>query len=585
VANTLSPKPLIGRNWFWCMLWGRGMPVKGVRQGNPFDPPRPVRLAVSRNGVGSGQVVVSDGEGLKDIRAALGPLRGPGGATLPADAVQIRFATQHARVHFCDALMDAPPVLARTVPVWLIVRAPRDQAPGWYTASLALSANGRDFAVPVQVCVGGFTLPDSRDFASAVGLTHSPDNVARQYYVPMWSDEHFRLMEPSVGLLGQVGNDTIHVPIITSGVGGSGKSGFRFEWQPMVRWVREGQGLRPDFTVLEKYLDLYTRHCAPPRGLSLYVWGSSSAKELADAYENRRIPSRENTTYTPPRIQVWDPRTGAVTNQLAPPFGDPGDEEFWKPMLDGVRERVLKRGWSERIVMLGLGGDIRPGQKTCERLKLWAPYARWDFLSHFSGDPGPTDGKLIATGGMEIGMREYPGQWVLTASQLEAKIQKPEEFLDLPTARWCHQEFSPPYLYRTLTATWGNLGRMGLDFWLVGKGGPQNTSFFNHVNALTVPGPDGAIPTVQFQMLREAIQDAEIRATIVRAYLKLPAEKQKPYRDLLDELNRRISWGSPMILSQQEISYGWSAYVARLHQAAAELTGAPAGAAWNEPPK
>jgi len=65
-----------------------------------------------------------------------------------------------------------------------------------------------------------------------------------------------RLMERTLALMGQVGNDVVHVPILLSGVGGKGKSGTRFNWQPIVRWVKTPQGLRPDFTILEKYLEI-----------------------------------------------------------------------------------------------------------------------------------------------------------------------------------------------------------------------------------------------------------------------------------------------------------------------------------------
>jgi hypothetical protein len=439
----------------------------------------------------------------------------------------------------------------------------------------------------VQVLVTGLVLPDAKDFSSTVGLTHSPDTVAKRYKVEPWSDAHLKLLSKSLALLGQVGNDAVHVQVLSSGVGGSGKSGTRFNWQPIVRWTKTDGGLAPDFSILEKYLDAYLKHCAPPRGISLYMWGASSAKEIADAYENRRIPSRENVKFAPPKVAVWDPKSGTVSEHPAPAFGDPGSEAFWKPLIDGVRALATKRGWPERVVMLGLGGDIRPGQKTADLLKQWAPYARWDFLSHFSGDPPPKDGRMIATGGMEVGMMEWPSGTALPTAQLEARVQKPVDFLELPTNRWLHQPYSPPLIFRTMTASWGCIGRVGLDFWLAStdRAAPRSTSFFSHVESLTVPGPDGAVPTVRFQMLREGVQDAEVRTAIIRAYLKLPEERRKPYRALLDELLVRMGRGSHFFLSQCELAYDWPAYAARIHLAAAELAGVKTGDTWEKPVK
>jgi hypothetical protein len=222
-------------------------------------------------------------------------------------------------------------------------------------------------------------------------------------------------------------------------------------------------------------------------------------------------------------------------------------------------------------------------------MKQWAPYARWDFLSHFSGDPGPADGKMIATGGMEVGMKEWPC-WTasLRLSQFEERVQKPYDFLELPTDRWMHQEYSPPLVFRTMPANWGCIGRIGLDFWDARsrvRGSPRSTSFFSHIESLTVPGPEGPVPTVRFQMFREGIQDAQVKTAIVEAYLKLPDEERQPYRALLNELGTRMAWGSPFYLSQCELAYDWPAYVARLHLAAAELAGVKSEARWESPPK
>ena len=591
VTETLPTKSLVKRSWFWTLVWTRGMPVKGVQMGNPFDPVLPVKMIVPRNGVGSGQTVLSDPSGLHGVSAAIADLEGPSGAVMPASAVQIRFAAQHPGVHYCDALMEEAPDGAKTVPVWLLLQAPKDQTPGWYVSTLNLEANGKRFTVPVQVLVTGFTVPDAKDFQSHIGMVHSPETVALHYKVEPWSDEHFKLMDRSLALMGQVGNDVVIVPVILGGFRPSWKSKplatTKSAWRaPLVRWVKTPEGLKPDFSLLEKYLDAYRKHCAPPKALCLYIWEASSSKEWADAYEGRRIPSRQYTPTVPLQVAVWDPKSGDTSAAKVPAIGDEGSEAFWRPLLDGVRRIVRRRGWSERCIMLGLGGDLRPGQKTGELMRKWAPYARWNLLSHFSGDPGPKDGKLIATGGLEIGLKEWP--WLLfgrplPALRLEERLGRPLDFIELPTARWHWQEYSPPLIFRTVPLQWGCVGRIGLDFWARGRGAPTNTSFFSHLNSLTIPGPDGAIPTVRFQMLREGVQDFEARMAVVRALARLPEDQRKPYRALLDELGRRMAMGHSY-LSQHELSYDWPSYVAKVHLAAAELAGANAKARWDAPP-
>jgi hypothetical protein len=173
----------------------------------------------------------------------------------------------------------------------------------------------------------------------------------------------------------------------------------------------------------------------------------------------------------------------------------------------------------------------------------------------------------------------------LPARGWEQEVEQQLDFLAMPTARWHHQEFSPPIMFRTLPLLWGSVSHLGLDFWMPGAdGGPSNTSFFVHVNALTAPGPDGAIPTVRFQMLREAVQDVHVRRAIIRAYLKLPEDQRQTYRDLLDEFTLRVAFGAH-IPSGGELSYDWPDYVARVYRTAGDLTNQETGASWDDPPK
>lgn len=343
---------------------------------------------------------------------------------------------------------------------------------------------------------------------------------------------------------------------------------------------RRGDKLAPEFSRLEKFLELYAKHCGPPQALCLYVWDASSSKEVADVYEGRKVASVTMKPSSPLLVAVWDPATDTTTDTEVPGIGEPGGEAIWRPLFEGVRALVLKRGWPERCIVAGMGGDIRPSQRVGEVLRDWAPYARWYLLSHFSGDPAPKDGRLIASGGLEIGMKEYPAGGCLPVAELERRVLAPGEFLELPTFRE-HDDNMTPFMFRTVPMKWGAVGRLALDFW-PGRGGPRCNSWFSHTERLTVPGEDGALPTVRFQMFREGVQDHEIRAAIIRAYAPLPADQRQPYRALFEEFVTRHDWGS-RYLSQMELAYDYPAYLARLHAAAAELAGTKMTHRWEEP--
>jgi hypothetical protein len=265
-------------------------------------------------------------------------------------------------------------------------------------------------------------------------------------------------------------------------------------------------------------------------------------------------------------------------------------------MLDGVRDIVKKRGWSERIIMLGCGGDTRPSQKTGEILRQWAPYARWNIFSHFSADPGSMfckdtagkealkAGKMVAIGGLEVGLKEWPSQCsgAATVAQLQERARQAKEYLELSNFRWMWAEWSPPMYYRALGLMQLRFTRVGLDFW---DDGPRGGKVQGSVPVRTAAcGPDGAIPTVRFQLLREGVQDVEAKMALLDALPKLPADRQQALTKLLDELCHRIGTGDAW-LSQMELSLDWPGYVARLYSAAAELAGGKPDPGWDQPPQ
>ncbi|MGD0897180.1 MAG: glycoside hydrolase domain-containing protein [Thermoguttaceae bacterium] len=546
----------------------RGRPVTGIAMGNPFDPVVPLRILLPRNGVGHGQAVLSDPDGLRGVGASVADFKGPGGAVLPAGSARLRFAAQGSGLHWCDDLLEKPAEGAKTIPVWLEVQAPKNQPPGWYTSLLSLEANGKTFRVPVQVFLTGFTVPDAKDLRSLMGVMHSPDAVADAYQVRPWSEEHFKLMARSLEMAGQLGNDIMYVPVII-GTHMGHKTG-------LIRWVKTEKGLQPDFRLFEKYLDLYLKYCAPPKAISLYVWSWETVKRAAEPPNRGPMPLRTWTPARPLEATEWDPQTGATANVAVPTVLDEGAEAFWKPMLDGVHAIVKKRGWPDRVILLGCPGDYRPSPKTGELLRQWAPYARWDIYSHFVGDPSTSAaGKMIAAGNFEVGLKEYPGGD-------ESLWLKHLDYLDMPLQRAEFYDQSPPMSFRTLPMLSGRLARLGLDFW------PENVRYralIWGVYPIRVAGrgPDGPVPTVRLQMMREAVQDFEARLTILDALARLPAEEQKPLRAVLDDLHRRMAIGGAY-LSQMELNLDWPGYAARVYRAAEELSGTKTEARWDRPP-
>jgi outer membrane protein assembly factor BamB len=569
----------------------RGAAMNGIRYPNPFATPGPVRIVAPRNGVGSGQAVLCDPAGLYGVQTKVGRIAGPGGATLPEECLRVTYVSKHSLMHTLDALMPEPPPGAATVPLFLTAQIPRDAVPGWYAGSVRVSANEQAWDLPVQILVSPAVLPDAKDFGSLMGLYSSPETVAIFGKVTPYSDEHLKLMEPSFAMQGQVGNDILHVPVVLGGFGASARDwvGRNFDGPhprrrvPMIRWVRKDGNLTPDFTVLERFLDRYLQFCAPPKALALYLWDASVVTETGMAYESTKKMSETRAAGSTFQIAVWDPASGALVDTPAPQFVDPDAEAFWKPMLDGVRDLVKRRGWSEDCIMIGQASDTRPGAKTVELLRQWAPYARWSVLSHFSGDPGgpQADGRFIGTGGLEIGLMETIYYKPLSLASLEDQIFRPARYLNLCPQRNSHDDASSPLLFRTLALISGAHTRLSLDYW---PGGPGHGSgWFNNTRHTSVFGPRGAIPTVRFQMFREGVQELEICRLITRELQGKPAELREKYGRLVDAVGAQHPQfvGIPPSFEKATDLAGRSA---RLMAALSELAGNPAKDRWDDPP-
>ena len=96
---------------------------------------------------------------------------------------------------------EPTPVYGAVVPVWVTVKVPADAQPGDYRATLTVGANGKRLSVPVEVRVSGFRLPEPKDYRTFVELVESPDTLAVEYGVPLWSEAHWKLIEKSLSLI------------------------------------------------------------------------------------------------------------------------------------------------------------------------------------------------------------------------------------------------------------------------------------------------------------------------------------------------------------------------------------------------
>lgn len=475
-----------------------------------------IRIVAPRNGVASGIIVARGTNPIAGLAAKIGDLhQHDGTAAFPASRLQVRYAAKEGAKNrfrpdngmrgeggriFYDDLVFTAPGNALTVPIWVTARVPADAAPGDYEGKLTV-AHGTDtpIAVPVTLTVCAWKSPNPKDFVSHVGLIESPESVALKCKVPLWSNEHFALIGTVFEHLAQVGSKVLTVSAIENTQLGN--------YQSMIRFVQDGQRLAVDFSILDKYLEMYAKYCPPPQVFFVYVW-------------DNRFDVDKFGKWRPVSVTVVDKATGDISSRQFT-FNTREAEGYFKQVMDGVRERARKLGWKDDSIMLGVASDGRPSRATTDLFQKIAPYARWVLNSHWWA-------KEI--NGAEVGYTAIVGS-----------PKKPEGMgwrnprIDTQFQRDKHDRECSPERWRSLVE-WALVnglrgqGRIGADFWHVVLPGGTGEEEMDNRNgcsgwtgnlklncsscALLAPGPDGAVSTARFEALRESLQDCEARIAI-----------------------------------------------------------------------
>jgi len=573
--------------------------------GDPLEPLKPVTIVGARNGIFNGKVVVSADGPLKGVTATASDLSLAGGeGTMPASAVTVLYAVRDDRngrgnyrtpLGFWDTLVETPPAevrlgregtetLGAILPIVIKVRVPAEAKPGDYRGRLRVNIGGaRPVDVPVHLRVIDWRLPDPRDYVTHVALVQSPESVALQYGVPLWSERHWALLEQSFRLLGEVGNRSVCIPLICRTNFGNAES--------MVRWIKQpGGGYTHDFSVFDRYLDLARKHLRLDV-VCLYGW---------DLYCGRLSWGKTRVSGgTGPKVSLLDPATGTVQEMEGPTFDSPEARAFWAPVCEGIRARLRTRGLLSAM-MLGISGENRfPTPEPVQMFKELLPEARWVYNGHpnwrtksihgmpigystavyvsLFPPPGPRDPQIKRTWQnatkCDVFPRSGPGIGPLYPNR---PLEQHRAYLEATIL--CYSSYH--------RAHYDGLGRVGADFWPVINGRATLTARYPEsgwkqldmraaTEALLAPGPDGAVTTERFEMLREGVQECEARIFIEKALddpakrATLGADLAKRCQDILDERVR--------LLRAACISRGW-AWHATLAQPLSEKLFAAAAA-------
>jgi len=530
--------------------------------GDPCESLRPVAIQAARNSVFSGRLMVSSDQPIRGLKVKVSDLKTTaGGATLPASAVQVRYAVavvpgalpskavidsdddlsdgkSHLPPDRFDGLLDVIPaeipvsqapapagrkslVGGAVAPLWFTVRVPRDAKAGVYQGQIAIEAEGLPLTnVPLRVSICDWAMTDTKDFRMRNIAYHGESYIAAHYKVPLWSDKHLAMVGQSHALMGEAGSCTFDVSM------------------DLIRWIKQPDGsFKHDFTFFDKYLDMIAKSVGKPQPLRLKAWGVTSGRGNNDI-----------RPAGPLSVPVLDPATGKIEPLMSPGLTTNAAAAlaFWKPVFDGVFKRIKERGWMDTTAF-GYNAFYEGPYDALITLtrQLW-PEAVWSMTTHevtadWKDNDNPWVKLRYACGALDFGYPSVRGYRALLRD-------RPVYFCNEYRFNW--RNFSPLTHQRRVGEDIIMSGRdgvsdFGADMFMyrdekgnllipIGSSGPSGPAQTQH--SMLYPGPDGPVATERYEMFREGVEIAETLLFIERAIQekKLTPELQQKAEQALE---------------------------------------------------
>jgi len=286
----------------------------------------------------SAQAVVWTADGATNLRCSVGDftasngrsLRGIGRARFVKYVLSDRFLPDRP----CGArpadnpailspdLLDEDPALdiagRTTRPVWITVTVPADAAPGDYRAEVTLQADGGyEERLTLRLEVIDRLLPPAEAWNYRLDLWQHPSVTADIEGVEVWSDEHFRLMEPTMRLLASAGQKVITATVNKD----PWNCQTEYPYADMIQWHRQADGgWSYDFSIFDRWVE-FMMGLGIDRAINCYSL----------------LPWNYQLHYI-------DDATGATVDVTAAP-ATPQFRAMWTPFLQAFTEHLRAKGW------------------------------------------------------------------------------------------------------------------------------------------------------------------------------------------------------------------------------------------------
>ena len=555
-------------------------PVFKAMYSDPYEKVGPIEIQAMPQGSHAGAVIASSLKTIKNLSVTIDDLTGEGG-TISKSHVQVLYQkldgparigysiTPGERLSYFDSLDTyAPKEITKQVltpleakkgvkqpsfviqPIWFLVKVPADAKAGLYKGIVRISCEGNEeVKVPLELTVvGDWKIPKPADTKMFVVLDQSPETLAIKYKVPLWSDQHWKLIEDSLDLLGQLGNKEILITFTSKTYAGNENAMLYFE--------RDASGnLQPNFSIVDKYIGLAAKHMGHvPSVCTIVNYGAGIQRTKEDGHYG-------GPPKAPQRVTVFDPASNTFKDELVPDWGTPEALTFWKPVFDKYIE-IMKKHKVGPVPVIYWTQFAGVNKQCYADLQKIVPGIMHMNRSHIKGEREKKIGKgligkrlycsLVASGGSGVHWDpDYDEPYYGWRQPLNILTVPREGTMGKSNAGMLQNSYQDHFRsfpeQTVLTGVGGprglNLrhrgyynrrgyGQFGADFWPVALNPDKpdehtrlvdryygESSTTPDIQSILGPGQHGPVITARYQMLREGWQDAEARMFITDAIL------------------------------------------------------------------
>lgn len=377
----------------------QSMFYKAVRGHNSWAQPlketrnKHMELACCRRDSTALQLVVSDEEdflltiGTEPFFWKGGPLRitrieliVDGGIT--AGMKLIGLVEDDDRTLKADLLMDDQEIFVEKralQPVWIECAASEHTAPGIYNGTIRLYTHTMfederlEGECTFTVTVKPHMLPEPKDYTFYLDLWQHNSNIARKYQVPLWSEEHFRILDSYLESMAQLGQKALS--LIVSEIPWSGQFSHRdynpsnlFEYS-IVKLTRRWDGqFHCDFSAFDRYVRLGEKH-----GIcdEIELFGLLNIWQDRDAGYGAIVEGYPDGI----RVRYLDEASGTYRFMK--------DKEQLETYIGALEAHLIERGWIDRVrVLADEPGDVALFKERMACLRKAAPSFQYKVAIH-----------------------------------------------------------------------------------------------------------------------------------------------------------------------------------------------------------